>query len=513
MLSSIEDIRRRIALAPLRRSDMHRYQFTGYQFMRENPFSALFIDMGMGKTVTSLTLACDLLSDFETDKVLIIGPLRVACETWPTEIRQWRHTAGFDHMLIRVDDDELRGVPRAAQAGEKQRLLRQKLKSTAPIHIINREQIEWLVEQFDEKRDWPYRTVIIDESSSFKEHSTKRFKALAKVRQAKGYITRMHLLTATPATESYLHLFAQMYLLDCGERLGEFISHYRRDYFDENRWTHTWTLKKDAEDQILEKISDICLVMKAEDYLDVKQPFFVEKRVQMLPRERELYDTLQEEMVVTLDDGSEIEAETAAALSSKLLQMASGVLYETMNFLDDATDETVKVKKVHPIHDHKIEMLKEIVETNEGKTFLVAYHFKSSLERLKKAFPKAVAMDKTGKAVKAWNAGKIPMLLVHPASAGHGLNLQHGGHNIVLFDIPWSLELFLQLVGRLARQGQKHLVTVCLLICENTLDELVWKKLKAKEDAQATLFAKLKRLIAKRRKERERLKALEDDEL
>lgn len=517
-----ERIRAKFANVVRTRDDLHGYQSDeAVPFLRANPFSALFIDMGLGKTVSSLTVIADLLSEFVYDKVLVIGPLRVATETWPTEIGLWEHTAPFNHSLIHARDDDPRiaaardrakafgrqeGLSSAdtqkmagrAETKAREDIRRDAARSSKSIHIISRDWVEWLVDFYG--RNWPYRMVIIDESSGFKDYKSNRFKALAKVRNTDGLIERLHLLTATPAAETYEHLFAQVFLMDRGERFGKGITKFREAYFTYNKYSMKWKLRPGAEEEILSKISDICLVMKAEDYLDIEKPIIVPRPVHLSEKQLALYREMQEEFVVTLDDGTEIEAETAAALSSKLLQMASGVLYETYFDQDLETEDMRKVKRVHHLHDHKIEALKQITEEAQGEPLLVGYHFKSSLDRLKKAFPKAVVMDRDGKCIKPWNARKIPMLLMHPQSGGHGLNLQHGGHNIVFFDLPWSLELYLQFIGRLARQGQKHLVVVQLLTAVGTLDETVHQALSTKEDAQEVLFQILKRLIRKARK-------------
>lgn len=254
-------------------------------------------------------------------------------------------------------------------------------------------------------------------------------------------------------------------------------------------------------------------MMKAEDYLDVDKPTIAPCLVKLSDEQLALYQSMEKNFFVTLPDGTDIEAETAAALSSKLLQMASGVLYETKMLGDWDTEDMKKVTKVHHLHDHKIEMLRQIVEESNGEPILVGYHFKSSLHRLMKAFPKATAMDREGKCLKAWNARKIPMLFIHPQSGGHGLNMQKGGHNLVFFDLPWSLELYLQLIGRLARQGQTNHVVVRLLLAAGTLDEFVFKSLSLKEDAQENLFKLLKRLIKKAKKALEKANELESEEL
>lgn len=504
------------------RDSLHFYQSEeAIPFLYENPFSALFIDMGLGKTISSLTVACDLLAEFTYEHVLIIGPLRVATETWPTEIGLWEHTAPFNYSLIHALDDDPRlkaarerarafgrseGLSSAdiskmvgrAETAEGERIRQDAARSKKSIHIISRDWVEWLVNFWGPK--WPYRMVIIDESSGFKDHTSNRWKALAKVRNSETLIERLHLLTATPAAETYESLFAQIYLLDRGERFGKGITNFRERYFTYDRYKMKWKLRPGAEEEILEKISDICLVMKVEDYLDLEKPVIVPRPVHLSEKQMALYTEMETEFVVTLPNGAEVEAETAAALSQKLLQMASGVLYETYLDADVDTDDMKKVKRIHHLHDHKIEMLQQIVDESQGAPILVGYHHKASLDRLKKAFPKATTMDKEGKCIKKWNAGKVSMLLMHPQSGGHGLNLQAGGHNIVFFDLPWSLELYLQFIGRLARQGQKNLVVVQLLIAAGTLDEFVWECLSEKEDAQDRLFSILKRMIRKRRK-------------
>jgi SNF2 family DNA or RNA helicase len=529
-------IQARFADVELEREQMHDYQADlALPFLLKNPFSGLFISMGMGKTIISATAIVDLILEGHVGKILVVGPLRVMTDTWPTEFRTWRHTAAFKPVLIREDDEDPR-IKAAAKidrqnAAERQwdretlkldgldeadiirklgpseeakvRLaIRGELaRSRATVHFINREQLVWLINFYGPR--WPYRTVIIDESSSFKDRSTERFNALKKVRNTPGLITRLHILTATPAAETYEHLFAQIWLLDKGRRLGKNITTYRNDYFTYNKWSMKWSLRKpECEQEILDKIKDIVLVLDAKDYLKVEEATVVKRLVSLPKPAMDLYHKMREDMIVTLPDGTKVEAETAAALSTKLLQIASGVLYETYDLLDADTQDMTKVRRVHRIHDAKLETLKEIHDGLQGSPVMVAYNFKSSLDRLKKAFPKAVVMDRDGKCVKPWNAGKIDMLLIHPQSGGHGLNLQKGpGHNIVFYDLVWSLELWLQLIGRLARQGQANPVLVQVLVAAGTVDELVYGALAEKNDAQDRLFSTLKRLIRKYRKE------------
>lgn len=547
------------------REDLHDYQGAAVDFMKKNPFSALFVDLGLGKTVSSLTLILDLVTHMEAECTLVIAPLRVANETWPTEIGLWRHTACLSWARIRdevlvdainaagayardmvkkhgLEDEFVRNLVHKTRLAEVKRKIKKqgydlrksreriiaafdkvknnpvtvqekkdcvsvarrlaarkairehKERNPACIYIINREQVEFLVDAWGE--EWPYDTIIIDESSALKDHKTNRFKALAKVRRS-GKIKRMHQLTATPAAETYLHLFAQIYLLDLGERLGKSYTEFTERFFKFNKYNFSHKLLPGAEEEIAELISDICMTMKAEDYLDLQKPISVVHKVRLDDEQMAMYRKLERESVVTLPSGVEIEAETAAELSNKLLQMSSGVLYERILEVDPITDEVVKRRVVHDIHNHKIEKLQQLVEEAAGGPILVSYHFKSSLEKLTKAFPNAVVMDKEGKAVKEWNAGRIPILLVHPQSAGHGLNLQRGGWRIVFYDLPWSLELYLQLIGRLARQGQTEIVIVNHLVAEGTLDELVLECLLDKRDAQEALFTLLKRLREK----------------
>ena len=311
-------------------------------------------------------------------------------------------------------------------------------------------------------------------------------------------------MTATPAAETYVHLFPQIYLLDRGERLGKNITAYRNEHFIYNKYKMKYIIRPSSEEAILKTLADICLVMKKKDYLKSTEPTVQLHRVKLDAPHLELIKELERKFIVTLPDGTEIEAKTAAMLSSMMLQMASGTVYETLLVEDFETDDLKKVKKVHHIHDHKIKALKEIVEEaqTQGTPLLVAYHFQSSLAKLRKAFPKATVMDKEGKCIKPWNAGKIPVMFIHPQSAGHGLNLQHGGHILIFYDLIYSLENYLQTIGRLDRQGQKNPVLVKMLVAEGTRDEIVAKALFEKKDAQEKLFTILKRLIAKWKKDR-----------
>lgn len=495
--------RQKRARVTLYRDQMHEFQSRrAYDFVMENPFCALFIDMGLGKTIIMLTVIVDLLMSFEIKKVLIIAPRRVANKTWPDEIQNWRHTCMFDYQVISG----------TAQEREMQ------CQSDASIHIISRDNIEWLVMHFKSK--WPYDMVVIDESSSFKSHTTKRFKALRNIRR---YIKRLHMLTATPAAEGYMGLFAQTFLLDEGERFTKTITTYRENYFKENKYSHAFKLRDGAKEAITEKISDICLVMRASEYLDMLPVIYTDRRVQLTAAESARYLQLQEDLFTTVEnewlEEVTIEAETAASLSQKLLQLCSGVVYHSyLDGINPKTGNPISHRDVYELHTAKLDMLEEVIEECQGQNILIAYHFASSLDRLKQRFPDAVQMDKEGECVTKWNAGKINKLLAHPQSAGHGLNLQKGGHIIVFYDIPWSLELYQQFVGRLHRQGQVSPVNVIHLVAEGqvrdkktgeiqpmeTLDSGVVAALKAKEDSQEWLLQEItkirQRLYDKRRR-------------
>jgi hypothetical protein len=349
-----------------------------------------------------------------------------------------------------------------------------------PLHIINIERLEWLVE-FWRKRwhthreRWPYDTIILDESTKFGVHNTLRFKALKRVRKR---IKRLHELTASPASEGYMKLFAQIFLLDLGERLGRNITAYRERNFRQNPYTKKWTLKPGHDQKIADKIADLVMVLKANDYRDVLkvedwQP--IKRKVKLSNDLMELYWQFEDTMFLRFET-EEIEALNGGALVNKLLQFAAGAVYNAS-------------KKIVPIHDEKIEALRELKEELGDEPLLVCYWFKSSLQRLKKAFPKAVVMDKDGKCIKPWNEGKIDMLLINPGSAAHGLNMQKGpGHDIAFFDLVWSREAYEQVIGRLCRQGQKQLVRVHHLLVVGSADELVYDTLVDKGEGQERLF-------------------------
>lgn len=540
-MSSVELTRRVFG-----REDMHEYQDEAVTFLRDNPFSALFIDTGMGKTVISLTLLDELFQKFSFGKALVVAPLRVAAQTWPNEIPQWEHTAYLNYQVLRAEDDEQEVIdagkaayaatladPRVQQRARRARetllelgdtaegatefakrfparcartaqsrartamketLRQRRIRSNASVHIIDADHLEWLVEQYTvwtkagkgrKKRKivgWPYDTIIIDESSMFKDYTTSRFKALLAVRIS-GYVTRLHELTATPASETYLHLFPQIYLLDLGERLGRNITSYREEYFVQGRNQHVWKIRPSSEKRISEVISDLCLVMKAGDYLDEEEPLFLPRRLKLTDQQMATYNQMEADSLIRLggaDDEALVEAINAADLKNKLCQLASGALYRP-----DGGYEL--------FHEHKIEDLMQLREELGDSPMFIAYWYQHSKDRLKRAFPKMKFMDRKGDAVQPWNAGKIRDLAAHPQGVSHGLNMQYGpGHDIYFFDVPFSGEKFYQFWRRIARQGQKMRCRVHLPQVLDTADFEIVEAQRLKQDAQDRLFGYMK---------------------
>ena len=437
----------------------HDYQQYAIDFIESHPTAAVLLDMGLGKTVITLTALNDLLFDhFEISRVLVIAPLRVARNTWPQEIGKWEH---LNHIRYSV-----------AVGTEKER--RDALRKQTSLYIINRENVPWLVE----KTDFTYDAIVIDELSSFKNWSGKRFKALMKVRPLAKRIIG---LTGTPSGNGLMDLFAEFKVLDMGQRLGRFITKYRQDYFKPDKRNgqvvFSYAPLPEAEERIYEKISDITISMKAADHLRMPELIESEYSVRMDEEEKKMYAEMCEQLVLQMK-GDEVTAANAGVLSGKLVQMANGAVYTD----DGAT--------LH-IHDRKLDALEDIVESMNGKPLLVAYWFRHDAERIEKRVP-CVRLD-TDEAIARWNRGEIPVALIHPASAGHGLNLQSGGSTLVWFGITWSLELYQQTVARLYRQGQSaKTVVVQHIIAEGTIDERILHALKRKDKTQAALIAAVK---------------------
>jgi SNF2 family DNA or RNA helicase len=439
----------------------HDYQRYAAEFITTRPIAALLLDMGLGKTSITLTAINDLLFDsFEVHKVLVVAPLRVARDTWSAEIEKWEHLKNLRYSVV--------------VGSEQERL--NALSTPADIYIINRENVQWLVEESGLPFD--YDMAVIDELSSFKNHQSKRFKAFMKIRPK---LKRIVGLTGTPASNGLMDLFAEFKLLDMGERLGRFIGQYRNAYFQPDKRNgmviYSYKPLPDAEQRIYDKISDITISMKAADHLTMPELISSEYTVQLSDKEREKYERLKKDLVLPEDSG-EITAANAASLSNKLSQMANGAVYS-----DD--------ESVIEMHDRKLDALEDIIESMNGRPLLVAYWFKHDLERIRKRFE--IREIKSSADISDWNSGKIPVALIHPASAGHGLNLQSGGCALVWFGLTWSLELYQQTNARLWRQGQTaDTVVIQHIISKGTIDEQIMKALKAKDTTQAALIAAVK---------------------
>lgn len=438
----------------------HLYQKYTTDFIINHEVSAVLLDMGLGKTILTLTAIDELmLNRFEVSKTLIIAPLRVARDTWPLEIQKWEH---LKHLTFSV-----------VVGTEKERLAA--LDKKAHIYLINRENVDWLINKSNYSFD--FDMVVLDEMSSFKSYSSKRVKSLLKVRP---YIKRIVGLTGTPSSNGLMDLWSQFRILDFGQRLGRFISHYRNTYFvpDKRNGAIVYTYKPqmNAEERIYQAISDITISMKASDYLSLPECVLNEVVVTLDEREKTIYDKLKREMITTIKD-IEIDAINAASLSNKLLQMANGTVY----------DEN---KETHIIHDKKLDALEDLIESANGKPVLVAYWFQSDRDRIKKRFD--VREIKTAQDILDWNAGKIPVALIHPASAGHGLNLQQGGSTLIWYSLTWSLELYQQTNARLYRQGQNDTVVIHHIVSKGTIDFDVMKALRQKDKIQTALMDAVK---------------------
>ena len=438
----------------------HDYQKYAIQFIEKEDVSALLLDMGLGKTVITLTAIRNLIIKGKAGRVLIIAPLRVAKSTWPDEIAKWDHLHDLTYSV--------------AVGTEKER--KEALNKNVEIVIINRENVDWLVNKSGYR--FNFDMIVVDELSSFKSWQSKRFKALLKVRP---YVERIVGLTGTPSSNGLMDLWAEYRILDFGERLGRYITKYRLKYFEPDKRSATvifsYRLLPGAEEQIYKEIADITISMKAKDYLKMPDLIINEVQVDLEASERRAYDTMKKEMVVRLSDVEEIDAVNAASLSGKLLQMANGAVYD---------DE----KRVIRIHDRKLDALEDLIEAANGKPVLIAYWFKHDLDRIKERFN--VREILTDDDIKAWNNGKIDVAVIHPASAGHGLNLQQGGSTLIWFGLTWSLELYEQANARLYRQGQKETVVIHHIITKGTIDEDVMLALKRKEKTQSALIDAVK---------------------
>lgn len=438
----------------------HDYQQYATDFIIKHPVCCLILDMGLGKTVITLTALWSLMFDyFEVGRVLVIAPKRVAETTWPTEIKKWEHLTGMTFSV--------------AMGSAKQR--KDAIMSGADVTIIGRDNVSWMTKNvfFD------FDMVIIDELSSFKSPKAQRFKDLKKVRPMAKRVVG---LTGTPG--NLMDLWAEIGILDMGQRLGRYIGGYRDRFFVPDKRNReiifSYKPRDGAEEKIYELISDISISMKAVDYLNMPECISNRILVTMSKSEQALYGRMEDEMILEYGEGQDIDAVNAAALLNKLQQMANGAVY----------DESGNVRL---IHDRKLDALEDMIEAANGKPILVAYWFKHDRDRVMKRFP---ARDiNTKKDIEDWNAGKIPVALIHPASAGHGLNLQEGGSSIVWFSLTWSLELYQQLNARLYRQGQKHTVVIGHLVTEGTVDQDILKAIGRKDNMQSAMIDAVKARI------------------
>lgn len=444
----------------------HNYQTYATEFILEHPVSAVFLDMGLGKSIITLTALFDLcLDSFLVRKVLVIAPLRVARDTWPAEIKKWDHLNGLSYSVAVGSETERKAA----------------LMQRASVYIINRENVQWLIEESGLTFD--YDMVVIDELSSFKSYQAKRFRSLLKVRPM---VKRIVGLTGTPSSNGLVDLWAEFRILDLGKRLGRFITHYRNTYFqpDKRNGQVVFSYKPlpGAEEKIYAAISDITISMKAADHLKMPECFHNDAIVTLSPKERKAYDAMRKDLVISLK-GEEIDAGNAAALANKLSQMANGAVYG-------------EDKRVFQIHDRKLDMLEDLIEGTNGKPVLVAYWFKHDLERISERLHKLHipfrSLDSSD-SIRRWNNGELPVALIHPASAGHGLNLQAGGSTLIWFGLTWSLELYQQTNGRLWRQGQKSdTVVIHHIIAKDTIDERIMSALLKKDKTQTAVIDAVK---------------------
>ena len=448
----------------------HAYQAFCINYIKTHPVSALFLDMGLGKTVITLTAIRDLMLDeLLVTKTLVIAPLRVARDTWPAETRKWDHLNDLDISVI-VGDLRVRESA---------------VSKSALIYIINRENIKWLVEYYERNGiQWDFDCVVIDELSSFKNYHSQRFKWLRKMRP---FVKRWIGLTGTPSSNGLMDLWAEIGILDGGQRLGRFIGRYRDAYFKPSSMNpntgvvYSYAPREGAEQQIYDRISDITISMKALDYLEMPECVYVNHEVQMSDQEKKLYDQLKNDLIIPLEDG-DIDAANAAALSNKLLQLSNGAVYDENGI-------------VRVVHKRKLEMLEDMIEAANGQPVLIAYWFKHDHQRIMEHLtacgysPRDIRKSED---IKDWNTGKMAVALIHPASAGHGLNIQEGGHILIWFGLTWSLELYQQTNARLWRQGQRDTVTIHHIVCENTVDEDVLNALSSKNVTQEKLIAAVK---------------------
>jgi len=450
----------------------YEYQQTAMQWIIDNPRCGLFLDMGLGKTVSTLTAIQQLMDDAEVSRTLVVAPKKVAETTWTTEAEKWEHLKSL--KVVKVIGTE------------KQRKLA--LATTADVYVISRNSFVWLVGIYG--GNLPFDVLVIDELTSFKSSKSNRFKAM---RTATPTVRRVIGLTGTPAPNGLIDLWAQMYCIDMGERLGKSVTQYRETYFEMHKWNNIVVrcdVKKGCEDIIRRKIADICLSMLAKDYLELPDLLTHTVKVALIPTTMAAYTKFEKEKVLEFADehaeeSANVLANSAAGLMNKLSQFANGAIYD-------------EDRNVHHIHDEKLDRLAEIIEAANGNSVLVFYQFKHDIDRIAKKLKGYTVKVYTDESqLKEWNAGKIDVLLAHPASTAFGLNMQQGGHYIVWFGTGWNLELYQQANARLHRQGQQYPVQVYKLVCANTVDERAEAALDNKKGVQQSLLDSLNYLIRK----------------
>lgn len=441
------------------RDNLHPYQEKAVSFIIEQKRCQLWLDLGLGKTTTTLTAITDLLDSFAVSRVLVVAPLRVANSVWKQEAANWQHT-----KPLRVN---------VVTGSEKQRI--SALQSTADVYVINRENIKWLVDYYG--KFWPFDYIVIDESSSFKSASSQRFKSLKKVLPMTSHVT---LLTGTPSPNGLMDLWAQCYLVDYGATLGKTMTAYKQRFFESDYMGHKFTPREGSADKIKTLLQPFTLSMSAADYLDMPDRLDSVVKVQLPAKVKAQYDDFERDLITEVQ-GQELDAQSAAVLANKLLQWCNGATY---------TDEH---KNWVELHSEKLDALADMLEDNPDENLLVAYNYKTDLARLQQRFPDAVVLDKNPDTIMRWNNGEIKLLLAHPASAGHGLNLQRGGSVIVWFGLNWSLEYYQQFNGRLHRQGQTKPVRIIHIVAEDCIDERVMQVISNKAATQQDLLNAVKR--------------------
>ncbi len=446
------------------RDDLHKYQERMINFIYNTPKCAVWAGLGLGKTITTLTAIVDLIDSMTVSKVLIVAPLRVANSVWHKEAANWQHTKHLKFSIV--------------TGSEKERLAA--LHKTADVYVINRENVHWIVEHLKKDelytRFWKFDMIVLDEASSFKSASSQRFKAL---RKTIPFTNRLVELTGTPSPNGLLDIWSQMYLIDSGERLGRSMTAYKQRFFETDYSGYKFKPVKSADKVIHRLIDDIVISLNVDDYLEMPDRIDTVIRVPLPPSRMVEYKQLEREFLIQIND-NEVVAYNAATLAGKLLQYCNGAMY---------TDE---LKNWTEIHSAKLDALDDIISENSDENLLIAYNYKTDLIRLQARYPDAVVLDSDPKTIEQWNSGNIKMLLAHPASAGHGLNLQHGGSIIVWFGLNWSLELYQQFNGRLHRQGQTKPVRVVHIVADGCIDDKVMRAISDKATTQQQLIDALK---------------------